>query len=408
MRIFSNAFSRFFAPKRIYLDYAAATPVREEVQKAMSLCDREVFANASAIHKEGQKAKEVLETARQSLATSLRVRQDDVVFTSGGTESNNLALKGAIEAMRKGGVRTEEIELISLATEHPSVLNTLKELESVGVKVFHAPIDHDGLVILSEFKKLLSPRTRLVSIAYANSEIGVVQDLSGIGRAIKAFEKENGLMVLFHADASQAPLWLPCALDALYVDMMTLDAGKCRGPKGVGVLVARPRAKIASVSFGGSQEKGLRPGTEPVSSIVGASLAVTLAQEEYKKLGGRTQKMRDRWIRELQNIDSVVLNGSPTNRLPNNINISIPGLDTEFAVVTLDAAGIATSTKSACSGAGGGYSHVVFSMTGDLSRASSTIRFTLGPDTTYGELRATTLALKKHIARMKEVNFDLA
>lgn len=407
MRIFSNLFSVFRGPKRIYLDYAAATPVRDEVFKAMAQYDREVFANASAIHKEGQKAKAILETARQNLATSLRVRPDDVIFTSSGTESNNLALKGAVLAMKKGGVRVEEIEVITLATEHPSVLNTFKELETMGVRLLYAPIDTDGLVDLSEFKKLLSPRTRLVSISYANSETGVVQDLTAIGRAIKAFEKENGLMVLFHTDASQAPLWLPCALDALFVDIMTLDAGKCRGPKGVGVLVARPGVKLSAVSYGGSQEKSLRPGTEPVSLIVGASLAITLAQEEYKGLGARVTKMRDWWWGELQNIESVLLNGSLTNRLPNNLNISIPGLDTEFAVVSLDAAHIAASTKSACSGAGGGYSHVIFSMTGDTNRASSTIRFTLGPDTTYGELRETTLALKKHVAKMSELNFDL-
>ncbi len=373
----------------------------------MAQYDGEVFANASAIHKEGQKAKEALETARQNLATSLRVRPDDVIFTSSGTESNNLALKGAVHAMQKGGVSIQDIEVITLATEHPSVLNTFKELETMGVKVLYAPIDAEGLVDLREFKKLLSPRTRLVSIAYANSETGVVQDLTAIGRAIKAFEKENGLMVLFHTDASQAPLWLPCALDALFVDMMTLDAGKCRGPKGVGVLIARSRAKLVAVSHGGSQEKGLRPGTEPVSLIVGASLAITLAQEEYKELGAQVKKIRDRWWNELQSIPSVLLNGSLTNRLPNNLNISIPGLDTEFAVVSLDTAHIAASTKSACSGAGGGYSHVVFSMTGDRNRAGSTIRFTLGPDTTYRELRETTSALKKHIELMSEVNFDL-
>lgn len=403
MRIFSNNLARFTKPRRIYLDYAAATPMRKEVVRAMALCEREFFGNASAIHFEGQKAKQALEKARQDLATTLRVRHDDVIFTSGGTEGNNLALKGAVSVMQKGGVRLEEIEIITLATEHPSVLNTLKELESIGVKVLYVPIDTDGLIILSEFKKLLSPRTRLVSIAYANSETGVVQDLARIGRAIKEFEKDNGLMVLFHTDASQAPLWLPCALDALFVDMMTLDSGKCRGPKGVGVLVARPRAKLIAVSAGGSQERGLRPGTEPITLAVGASLAITLAQSEYKDVGLKVLKLRDRWWTELQDIEGIELNGSITNRLPNNINISIAGLDTEFAVVSLDVAGISASTKSACSGADGGYSHVVFSMTGDINRASSTIRFTLNPNTTMRELRQTTSALKKHIEKMKEI-----
>lgn len=394
----------FFNKKRAYLDYAAATPVRKEVLKAMEPFWSTEFGNPSSIHEEGYNTKKAIETAREEVGRTLRVRPSDVVFTSGGTEGNNIAILGFVKRLEREGVSLNEIEIISTETEHPSVTEALANLEKRGVKVLYAPLDEDGLVILSEFKKLLTTKTKLVSIAYANSEIGVVQDLSRIGRGVKEFEKENNTKTIFHTDASQAPLWLPCALDALFVDMMTLDAGKCFGPKGIGVLVKRPKATITAHTNGGSQESGLRPGTEPVTLIVGAGKAITLAQKEMPEVAKKVTKMRDWFIKKLLKIDGVVVNGSRDRRIANNVNISIPGLDTEFTVVSLDAAGIAISTKSACSGAGGGVSSVVMSMTGDKERALSTLRFTLGPSTTYSELKRALAALKEHIKKMQSLN----
>lgn len=258
-----------------------------------------------------------------------------------------------------------------------------------------------------ELAELLSPRTRIVSIAYANSETGVIQDIGKLSRAVRAFERSNGIEIYFHTDASQAPLWLPCALDALGVDMMTLDAGKCEGPKGVGILVKRPKVKVVGISFGGSQEEGIRPGTEPTSLVVGAAMSIELAQKESEALSRKVTKIRNQWLKELLKIKGVIANGSFEHRLPNNVNISIPDFDSEFAVIVLDQAGIAASTKSACAGAGSGQSHVVFSMTSDAKRAAATIRFSLSPSTTSSELRKVTKILRGHLEKMSTTaSFD--
>ncbi len=383
--------------RRVYLDYASATPTRPEVSKVMERYQRNDFGNAGSIHSEGLAARRAVEAAREKAGRTLRVRPEDVIFTSGGTESNNLALQGSVERWLEDGVAVSDIEIVSLVTEHPSVTRTLERLASRGCVVRYAPVDAEGRLVLDEFKKLLSPKTRLVTMALANSETGVIQDITRIGRAIRAFEKENDASVLFHTDASQAPRWLSCALDSLYVDLLTLDAGKCEGPKGVGVLARRPRAKLAAVVFGGAQEQGLRPGTEPTALVVGAAEALTLAQGEAPKLSLKVSALRDRWIKELLQLPGILVNGSLEHRLPNNVNVSLPGFDTEFAVVFLDAKGIAASTKSACGGAGGGGSSVVEAMTGDFARAASTIRFTLTPKTTWPDLRRTTEALQEFI-----------
>lgn len=390
-----------FKKRRIYLDYAAATPVRLEVVKAMKPFWVDEYANPSAIHSEGVKARRAVEEARDKIAKSLRVTTNDIFFVSGGTEANNLALHGSVSSMRNSGLRPEEIEIISTKVEHPSILKTLEYLEREGCIITYLSVDEEGIAKAEELTKLLSPRTRIVSIAYANSETGVVQDIGKLSRAVKAFEREHGIEIYFHTDASQAPLWLPVALDALGVDMVTLDAGKCGGPKGVGVLVKRPRVKLASVNFGGSQEGGIRPGTEPTPLIVGAALAILLAQKESEVVSRRTAKIRDKWLRELLKIKGVVVNGSLEHRLPNNINISIPGFDSEFAVIVLDQAGIAASTKSACAGSGSGRSHVVFTMTNDPKRAASTIRFSLSPTTTSSELKKVTKILQGHLEKMR-------
>lgn len=386
-----------FKQKRIYLDYAAATPVRKEALQAMESFWRKDYANASAIHSEGVQARRAVEEARDTIAKTLRVTPNDVFFTSGGTEANNLALCGSVLAMQNSGLKLEDIEIISSEVEHLSILKTLEHLKKEGCIITYVPTNEDGQIKGEELAKLLSPRTRIVSIAYANSETGVVQDIGKLSRAVKYFERVNGIEIYFHTDASQAPLWLPCALDALGVDMMTLDAGKCEGPKGVGVLVKRSRVKLKGIIFGGSQEEGLRPGTEPTPLVVGAAVAIALAQKENEALRRSVGKLRDRWLKELLTVEGVVLNGSLEHRLPNNINISIPGFDSEFAVIVLDKFGVSASTKSACAGAGSGRSHVVFSMTKDAKRAASTIRFSLSPLTTKAQLKKVTKILKEHL-----------
>lgn len=392
-----------FSPRKnnIYLDYAAATPVRSEVIKAMAPLWAEDFGNASSIHGLGVRAKKILATAREDMARTLRVRAEDIVFTSGGTESNNLAIVGSVKAMIASGVTPSDIEIISTKVEHPSVSKSLAAAEKLGARITMAPIGSDGLVIPEEFKKLLSPQTRLITLAYANSETGVVEDIGRLARIVRAFEKENGLTILMHTDACQAALWLPCGLDSLSVDMMSLDAGKCRGPKGVGILAKRPRVQLKAVTFGGGQENNLRPGTEPLPLIVGAVTALCLAQTEHERLAASVKPVRDYFFQLLETIPAAVLNGSREHRLPNNVNISLPHTDTEFLVVALAAAGIAASTRSACSGAGAGVSEPVLEMTHDRERAMATVRFTLSPETTKRDVEYTVEVIKQHLENSK-------
>lgn len=373
--------------KRTYLDYAAATPVRKEVLKAMQPYWQGHFGNAGAIHAEGVTAAAAVKEARESVARTLRVRATDITFTSGGTESNNLLILGMAEALRQAGIKYEDIEIISTKLEHPSIASVLNHLEAKGCRVLYAPVTPAGEVIVAELEKLLSPRTRLVTLAHANSETGVVTDLNKISRVVKGYAKQQGITICFHSDASQTPLWLPVALDTLGVDALTLDAGKFGGPKGSGALVHRRGVSIKPLLFGGQQESGLRPGTENVSQVVGLALALELAQNGYEKRSARVERLRDWLIAKLEKLPNVILNGSRDSRLPNNVNVSLVGFDTEYAVIVLDAAGIAASTKSACSGHSGAASEVVLAMTGDINRANSTLRFTLGESTTKSELR---------------------
>jgi cysteine desulfurase len=400
---------------RIYLDYAAATPARPEVLSAMQPYFADDFANASAIHAEGQKARAALRAARATIAKLLKIRAEEVTFTSGGTEGNNLAIFGVVDAAIAQGFALRDLEIITTMIEHPSVLEALDALEKRGIGVRRAPVTEEGRIDANAFRELLSPKTLLVTFAYVNSEIGVIEDVKRIVRTVREYERkyEEGderksgaeRRIFVHLDASQAPLWLPIAMDALGVDLMTLDAGKCYGPKGVGVLAHRRHVPIRSQSFGGDQEGGLRAGTENVPLIVGCAEALRIAQESHEKRADEVGALRDLFFTELQRvIPHVLINGSREHRVANNCNISIPGVDGEFAVVTLDAHGIAASTRSACAGNQEGGSHVVAAITGDKERAHNTIRFTLGEETTEEDLRRTVKILSEHVAETKSLS----
>lgn len=390
-----------FTKKRVYLDYAAATPLKKSVLQAMMPHLEADYGNASAIHAEGVAARVVVEAARARVARTLQVRPEFVTFTSGGTESNNLAIVGAVERLSCEGRFFADMEVITTMIEHPSVLNTMKALEAKGVVVKYVAVDSEGFVNVEELQKLLSEKTALFSVAYANSEIGVVQKVHAIKKALEAAEKKFGTKILFHLDAAQAPLWLSCQMDSLGVDLLALDVSKCNGPKGVGILVRSRRVTLAPTLFGGGQESGLRPGTENTAGVVGASVALELAQKEYKARSERVIKVRDEAIAHiLKEIPQAVLNGPVTDgRLANNINISIPGLDTEFATIVLDTHGFAVSTKSACAGAGGGESVVVKTISSDPVRAKSTLRISLSPETTVRDIKNVSQVLKLHIQK---------
>lgn len=387
---------------RIHLDYASATPVCDEVYAAMEPYIRGMWVNPSALYAEGVALRTVIENSRERLARTLNVRPRDITFTSGGTEANNLALIGVIEAQHKEGRAYADMEIIATRLEHPSIMETLSYLEGRGVVITYVPVDAEGLIDIRVLETLLHTKTVLVTFAYVNSEIGVVQDVKKITRMVRKWNEVHGVRVLVHTDASQAPLWLPCALDMLGVDMMTLDAGKCYGPKGVGVLVHRQWVEIVSIAHGGGQEAGLRSGTESLPLIVGCVTALVRAQAGWQSRSVKAAALRDRLIALLTTaIPSAMLNGSLTARVANNVNISILGLDTEYAVIWLDAKGIAASTRSACGAQGSTGSSVVRAMTHDEARATATLRFTLGEATTEKELIAATRILADFVSRIQ-------
>ena len=390
-------------PTRVYLDHASATPLRPEVLSAMMPYFIESFGNPGSIHTEGQQAKAALEDARTSVARLLSVQTECVTFTSGGTESNNLATMGVVRAQHDNGVPYEQIEIITTAIEHPATSKTFEYLATLGVVVKTVPIDEGGQIILSQLHSLLTPATLLVSLAYVNSEIGVIQDVGAISRVLNKFSKAHESTTYLHVDAAQAPLWLPCELSRLGCDLMSLDAGKFGGPKGVGALIHLKRVPLKNISYGGGQERGLRPGTESVASVVGFATAFLLAQSNWAKNTETVKVLQEYFFEQLkEKIPTAKINGVLGEyRVANNINISILGIDSEFAVVSLDVAGISISTKSACSSAGGGGSSVVQAITGDIGRSNTTLRFSLGPTTTRAEVERAIDQLRKHIVTLE-------
>ncbi len=389
------------AKKQVYLDYAAATPVRAEVLKEMIPFFSEQFANAGAIHQKGMEVKEVLGQARRELATTLRVRPSGIIFTGSGTESNNSAILGKIAALRKAGVLYTDMEVITSPIEHASILSVCDYLKEQGVVIKYVELDGDGIPVAASLEALLSPQTVLCAFGYVNSEIGVIAPIAKLARIIRTKEKAFGTDIHVHVDAAQAPLWLPCALDALLCDSLALDAGKCYGPKGMGVLALAHGVALEPIVHGGGQESGLRASTENIPLIVGGVRALVLAQKSHAERAARVALLRDAFFKLLQGIEGVVVNGSLTARVANNVHVSIPGVESEFAVVTLSGKGIACATKSACGGAKGDGSSVVRHIYGDSARATSTLRFTLGEETTLEELAYTTKILEEHASRTK-------
>lgn len=388
-------------PNRIYLDYAAATPLHPSVFREMKPFLTEHFGNPSAVHAEGRKAREAIEDARAKLARILRVRTTDVTFTGSGTESNNIAIRGFVAALRESGRAYENMEIITTTIEHPSVLETVRALATEGVRVTYAPVlADDGRIDVSALSKLLSKKTVLVTFSYVNSEIGVVQPVKKITRLIRKFNTDSNTTIKTHLDASQAPLWLPCQPDMLGVDMLTLDAGKCYGPKGVGVLLHLQSVPLRPIMYGGGQEHALRPSTESAALIVGATAALVRAERGRDARVSKVTALREQFFALLEEeIPGAIINGSREHRVANNVHISLPGFESEYAVVVLDTAGIAASTRSACGSGETAGSYVVREIGGEL-RARATLRFTLGEETTFDEVRKAVASLKTHLQSM--------
>lgn len=353
---------------RVYMDYAASTPADSRVVSAMKPYWGEEYGNPSALHTKGRTARKAVEDARESVAQALSCKPDELIFTSGGTESNNLALFG---------IPTEGAHLVTSVIEHPSVLDCFKVLEERGARVSYVAVDAEGVIDLEAFKKTLEPGTKLVSVMFANNEIGTIQPIA----RLKALMREVCPEALLHTDASQAPLFYALDVDELGVDLLTIDGQKMYGPKGVGALYVQSGVVLRPLFLGGKQEKKLRPGTENVPGIVGLGAAYVLAEKHRSEDVDRLIKLRDYFIDAvLMRIPGSVCNGSRKDRLPNNVNISFPNVEGEYLVLQLDSKGIACGTRSACFGAGGEGSPVVATL--DADRADSAVRFSLGRETT--------------------------
>lgn len=393
----------------VHLDYASTTPVAPSVLAAMLPYFNEIWANPSAIYKSGVEARRVIESCRAKLGDQFRIRKNGIIFTSGGTESNNLALVGVVEALFAAGRAYGEMEIVTTDIEHASILETCEWLEKKGVLIQKVAVDETGKIDEKGFAAALSSKTILVTFAYVNSEVGVVQEVKRLTRLVRAHNTKAGTDILIHIDAAQAPLWLPCEMDMLGVDLMSFDAGKCYGPKGVGVLAVRHGVTLHPIMHGGGQERGLRSGTENTPLVVGCTEALVRAFKDRDARAFRVKELRDRMFGLIEKeIPSARVNGHRTDRVANNVHISIPGIESEYAVITLDAHGVSAATKSACGSLTSSGSYVVRAMTNDEARATSTIRFTMGEETTENDLEYAVTILKKHVIHMKEFTDRLA
>jgi len=388
--------------RKVYLDHAATTPIDPRVREVMLPYLTEKFGNPSSFHTLGKQAKDDMSESRSQIAEILNVRSDEILFTSGGTESDNLAILGFARANQSNGKH-----LITTAIEHHAVLEAMIQLEKKeGFEVTYLKPDRDGLVSVSQITEALRPDTILVSVMYANNEIGTVQPIREIGNVIQKYRQEHkNAWPVFHTDACQASSFLDLDIEKLHVDLLTLNGSKMYGPKGIGLLYIRRGIKLQPLQFGGSQERGLRPGTENVVGIIGMAKALTLAQKDKEKETQRLIPLRDKLIEGiLKSIPKTRLNGHSTIRLPNNVNISFLDIEGEALVLYLDAAGIFVSTGSACTSASLEPSHVILALGMPYEVAHGSIRFTLGHETTDENIDYVLKTLPPLIEKLRSIS----
>jgi len=362
--------------KKVYLDYAATTPTDPEVVAAMEPYFFEKFGNASSLHAHGQEAKKALEDSREVLAEFINARPEEIVFTSGGTESDNTALFGVAYALEKKGNH-----IITSSIEHHAITEPAKFLEKKGFKVTYLPVDKDGLVSPDELKKAITDKTILVSIMHANNEIGTIQPIAQLAK----IAKEKG--IYFHSDTVQTVGHIPVDVQQLNLDLLSLSAHKFYGPKGVGALYIRKGTRLETFLRGGDQERGRRASTHNVSGIVGLAKAVELCRKNMESEAKFQISLRDRMIKEIPaRIPEVKLNGHPVQRLPNNVNFSIKYIEGESMLLSLDMLGIACSTGSACTSSSLEPSHVLLAIGLDHATAHGSLRITIGRWTTQADI----------------------
>ncbi|MBI2123923.1 MAG: cysteine desulfurase [Candidatus Wildermuthbacteria bacterium] len=370
--------------KKIYLDYAATTPIDAKVLKVMAPYLKGTFGNPSSTHWFGQQTKVAIEKARGVVASFLGASPQEIVFTSGATEANNLAIQGVARLQQKPHIVTSQIE-------HESVLSPCEVLEQEGLaEVTYVPVDKEGLVRVEDVKSAVKENTALVSIMYANSEIGTVQPIQEIGEMLQKLKTKNQkLKTLFHTDAVQAAQFLDCNAQKLKVDLLTISSHKLYGPKGAGALYIKEGVSLAPALYGGGQEQGMRSGTENTAAIVGMGAAIQEVQNPKHKIQNiKIRQLRDQLLRGiLKNVKGAELTGSKEKRLANNIHVRVQGIEGRDMVIALDQKGIAVSNGSACSEKNQEPSHVLLALGCSLQEASSGVRITLGKNTTKDEIQ---------------------
>ena len=378
----------------IYMDYAATTPVDPRVVDAMIPWLREQFGNpASRSHAWGWEAEKAVEKAREQVADLIGADPREIVWTSGATESNNLAIKGAAQFYKGKGKH-----LITVKTEHKAVLDTMRELERQGFEVTYLDVQQDGLIDIEKFKAAIRPDTILASVMFVNNEIGVIQDIEAIGKVCR----EHG--IIFHVDAAQATGKVEIDVKKLPVDLMSLASHKTYGPKGIGALYVRrkPRIRIEAQMHGGGHERGMRSGTLATHQIVGMGEAFRIAKEEMAKDNEKAWALHKRFVDGMQGLDEVFINGHPTQRVPQNINMSFNFVEGESLIMGIK--GLAVSSGSACTSASLEPSYVLRALGRSDELAHSSLRITIGRFSTEEDIDAAVKAIRENVVKLRELS----
>jgi cysteine desulfurase len=400
--------------KKIYLDYAATTPIDPKVLRAMLPYLKKEYGNPSSIYNLGQRAQMAIDEAREKVSRFLNCSPSEIIFTGSATEANNLAIFGTVRAAKKQRIKPH---IITSKIEHHAILEPCHQLEREGVEVTYLPVSKEGLVKVSDVKKAIRENTVLVSVMYANNEIGTIQPIREIANVIHNFKdsksqapnfkqipNHKSQFPIFHTDAVQAVNYLDCDVQKLGVDLLTLSGHKIYGPKGVGALYIKEGIPIEPLIYGGGQENGMRSGTENVAGIVGLGAAIGEIRNSRSEIR-RIKKLRDKLIDGiLKKIPGARLNGSRENRLPNNVNVSISGVEGESMVIALDQEGICVSTGSACSSRSLEPSHVLRALGLSPKEAHGSLRLTLGRYTTQEEINKVLKVLPKVVEKLRKIS----
>lgn len=403
----------------IYLDHSATTPVDKQVLKEILSYFNEKFGNASSIHSFGQEAAAGIDNARGNLAKFFNCKDEEIIFTSGATESNNLAIQGLIMTLREQGIKNPHI--ITSAVEHDAVLEPIADLKKKGAEVTYAGVKLNGVLDLKNLEKEIKDNTILISVMHVNSEVGAIQPIREIGKIIKKINEkklnewkkrriqdrgERPQKIYFHTDATQALNFLDCDTKYLHVDILSLSGHKIYGPKGVGALFAKKGTPLKALQLGGHQEKNLRSGTYNVPGIVGLGKAIELLDKKTtEKNNQKISKLRDLLVKGIEkNIPDAILNTDRKNAVPSHAHFSFPGAEGEAILIALDMEGVAVSTGSACASSSHKASRTLLAMGIKEEIAHSSIRFSLGKNTTEAEIKKVVKILPPVIKRLRKMN----